>query len=86
MIPWYRQLLGLVFGLGVMMIALWAITQGSGAYLIATVAGMAFLSLLLIFGIEVDSVEFGSFKIDFSNTTVNKSVTKRESGSDDDSE
>lgn len=70
MIPWYRQLLALVFGLGVMLIALWGIQQGSGAWLISSVAGMAFLSLLLIFGIEVDTVEFGKVKIDFSNTTT----------------
>lgn len=71
MIPWYRQALALVFGLGVMLIALWGIYQGQGPFLIVSVVGMAFLSLLLIFGIEVDSVEIGdTFKIEFSSTTT----------------
>jgi len=71
MIPWYRQALALVFGLGVMLIALWGIDQGQGPFLIVSVVGMAFLSLLLIFGIEVDSIEIGDkFRIDFSSTTI----------------
>lgn len=84
-IPWYRQLLALVFGLGVMLIGLWAIQQGSGALLIASVAGMAFMSLLLIFGIEVDSIQIGDkVEIQFSNTTVGKTVTRREEDTDPD--
>ncbi len=70
MIPWYRQLIALVFGLGIMLIALWAIEQQTGGLVIASVAGMAFLSLLLIFGIEVDRIQIGNkLEIDFSNTT-----------------
>jgi len=79
MIPWYRQAIALVFGLGVMLIALWAIEQGSGAILIGSIAGMAFLTLLLIFGVEVDSVEVDTngFSIDFTNTTATKSKVTR---------
>lgn len=84
MIPWYRQVLALIFGLGVMLIALWGIDQGSGAILIGSVAGMAFLSLLLIFGIEVDSVKIGDkVEIDFTNTSITESVTERRDDSDD---
>lgn len=79
MIPWYRQLLALVFGFGVILIALWAIQQGSGRLLITGVAGMAFVTLLLIFGVEVDQIKVGAIglSIDFSNTTVSKSKVAR---------
>jgi len=79
MIPWYRQAIALVFGLGVMLIALWAIEQGTGTVLIGSIAGMAFLTLLLIFGVEVDRVEIDTLglSIDFSNTTVTKSQLTR---------
>lgn len=85
-IPWYRQVLALVFGLGVMLIALWAIENGTGRVLIMSVAGMAFLTLLLIFGVEVDSVEVGALglTVDFTNTGVTRSVTERRDDSDDD--
>jgi len=84
MIPWYRQLLALVFGLGVMLIALWGIDQGSGPVLIGSVAGMAFLSLLLIFGIEVDSITIGDkVQIDFTSTNITESVTERGDEPDD---
>lgn len=52
-----------------MAIALLAITEGSGMWTIAGVAGMAFLTLLLIFGVEVDFVEIGSMRIEFTETT-----------------
>ena len=88
MIPWYRQFLALVFGVGVVLISVWAIDQGQGAYLIGGVAGMAFLTLLLIFGVEVDSVEIGALglAIDFTNTGITRSVTERrdDKHSDDD--
>lgn len=73
MIPWYRQLLSLIYGLGVMLIALWAIDQGQGGpYLILGTVGMSLLTLMLIFGIEIDTVTVGEyFEIDFSNTSGN---------------
>ena len=53
------------------------IDQGSGAVLIGSVVGMAFLSLLLIFGIEVDSIEIGDkFRIDFSSATTQEKVVE----------
>lgn len=77
-IPWYRQAIALVFGVGVMLIALWAIQQGSGAWLIGSVVGMAFLTLLLIFGVEIDSIEVtDKVRIDFTNTGVSESITER---------
>ena len=39
MISWYRQVLSLVYGLGVMLIALWAINQGQGPWMILGVVG-----------------------------------------------
>jgi len=53
---WYQQLLTLVYGLGIMVIALWALEQGTGAYVILGVVGMSMLTLTLIFGVEVDSI------------------------------
>ncbi len=84
MIPWYRQVLALVFGLGVMLIALWGIEQGSGPWMIASVAGMAFMTLLLIFGVEVDSIQVGDkLEIDFTSTSTTETVTEDESKDDD---
>lgn len=70
-IPWYRQLLALIFGMGVMAIALLAIVEGSSMWVIGGVAGMAFLTLLLIFGVEVDYLEIGRLHIEFTGTTRN---------------
>lgn len=70
MIPWYRQLLSLIYGLGVMLIALWAIDQGSASFVILGVVGMSLLTLMLIFGVEVNSVSVADYvEIDFSTTT-----------------
>jgi len=84
-IPWYRQAIALIFGLGVMLIALWGIDQGSGPFMIAMIAGMAMLSLLLIFGVEVDTVDIDTsgLSIDFTNTGVTKSKTVRKDESND---
>jgi len=68
-IPWYRQILALVFGMGVMAIALLAIAEGSSMWTIFGVAGMAFLTLLLIFGVEIEYVEVGRLRIEFTDTT-----------------
>lgn len=74
MIPWYRQLLSLIYGLGVMLIALWALEQGDAPWVILGVVGMSMLTLTLIFGIEIDSVQIGDYvTIEFTDT-----------GSDDD--
>ncbi|QAS68866.1 hypothetical protein HFTV1-gp33 [Haloferax tailed virus 1] len=80
-IPWYRQAIALIFGVGVMTIALWAIEQGTGPLLIGSVAGMAFLTILLIFGVEVDSIEVDTsgFAVQFSNTTLTETKTTRRS-------
>jgi len=85
MIPWYRSFIALVFGGGVMLIALWAIEQGSGPWMILGVAGMAFVALLLIFGVEIDTIEIDAIglSIDFSNTTVSKTGVLRQDDSDD---
>ena len=85
MIPWYRQLLALVFGVGVMIISVWAIDQGNGGILISSVAGMSFLTLLLIFGVEVDTIKIGDkVRINFTDTALPGST--RNDDSDDDAE
>jgi len=69
MIPWHRQVISLIYGLGVIMIALWALEQGSGPYVVLGVVGMSMLTLMLIFGVEIDSVQIGDFgRIEFTNT------------------
>ena len=70
MISWYRQVLSLVYGLGVMLIALWAIKQGQGPWVILGVVAMSCLTLLLIFGVEIDTIKVGDkLQIDFTDTT-----------------
>jgi len=79
MIPWHRQVISLIYGLGVIMIALWALEQGQGPYVVLGVVGMSMLTLMLIFGVEIDSVQVGDFgRIEFTNMEVD------ESESDDD--
>jgi len=69
MIPWYRQVISLVYGLGVITIALWALEQGQGKYVVLGVVGMSMLTLMLIFGVEIDQIQIGSVgRIDFTNT------------------
>jgi hypothetical protein len=60
MMPRHRQVISLIYGLGVIMIALWALAQGTGPYVILGVVGMSCLTLMLIFGVEVERVEIGS--------------------------
>lgn len=70
MIPWYRQVLSLVYGIGVMLIALWALQQGSGPYVILGVVGMSMLTLMLIFGVEIDSITvLDKVNVEFTNTS-----------------
>lgn len=69
MIPWHRQLISLIYGLGVIMIALWALEQGQGPYVILGVVGMSMLTLMLIFGVEVERVKIGNVGIiEFSDS------------------
>lgn len=69
MIPWYRQVLSLVYGLGVMTIAVWAIDQGSSQWVILGTVIISMLTLMLIFGIEIDRISFGEYlEVDFTDT------------------
>lgn len=69
MIPWYRQLISLVYGVGVILIALWALEQGQGPSVILGVVGMSMLTLTLIFGIEINEITImDKLKIDFKNS------------------
>lgn len=78
MIPWHRQLISLIYGIGVIMIALWALEQGQGPWVILGVVGMSFLTLMLIFGVEIDSVRIGNVgEIQFTDTSGNNN--KRDS-------
>jgi hypothetical protein len=52
----HRQLLSFVYGIGVTAIALWALNQGSQPTVIIGVVGMSMLTLMLIFGVEIDRV------------------------------
>jgi len=66
MTRWYRQLLSVVYGAAVVAIALLAIKQGSGPITIFGTAAVSMLTLLLIFGVEVDRVQWGDrLVIDF---------------------
>lgn len=84
MIPWYRQVISLIYGLGVILIALWALEQGSSPVVILGVVGMSLLTLLLIFGVEVDHVDImdGRFHINFTET--DDSPLRARSGRGDD--
>jgi len=74
MIPWYRQVISLVYGLGVIMIALWALEQGTGPYVILGVVGMSMLTLMLIFGVEIDEIRvLDKVKVTFTDTSDQKS-------------
>jgi len=74
MIPWHRQLISLIYGLGVIMIALWALEQGSGPYVVLGVVGMSMLTLMMIFGVEIESVTIGNVgEIQFTDTSEDKS-------------
>ena len=74
MIPWYRQVLSLVYGVGVMLIALWALEQGNGPYVILGIVGMSCLTLMLIFGVEINEIVLlDKVKVDFSNTDGDRS-------------
>lgn len=67
---WHRGVLSLIYGIGVIMIALWALEQGSGPWVVLGVTGMSCLTLMLIFGIEIDKVEVGQVgTVTFSDTT-----------------
>jgi len=69
MIPWYRQVISLVYGLGVIMIALWALEQGTGPYVILGVVGMSMLTLMLIFGVEISEIRLlDKLEITFTDT------------------
>lgn len=79
MIPWYRQVLSLVYGIGVMLIALWALQQGSGPYVILGVVGMSMLTLMLIFGVEIDSITvLDKVNVEFTNTSNDNDNDRRD--------
>lgn len=72
MIPWHRQLISLIYGIGVIMIALWALEQGNGPYVVLGVVGMSMLTLMMIFGVEIETVRVGNVgEIQFTDTGHN---------------
>jgi len=67
MIPWHRQLISLIYGIGVIMIALWALEQGQGPYVVLGVVGMS----MLTFGVEISEVHIGNVGyIEFTDTSA----------------
>jgi len=40
MIPWHRQVISLIYGIGIVMIALWALEQGQGPYVVLGGVGL----------------------------------------------
>jgi len=77
MIPWHRQVISLIYGLGVILIALWALEQGSGGVtMILGVVGMSMLTLMLIFGVEINTVDVSldGFTVDFTDTSSGDEV------------
>lgn len=80
MIPWHRQVISVIYGIGVIMIALWALEQGNGPYVVLGVVGMSMLTLMLIFGVEIESVTIGNVgEIQFTDTQYKN---KRDNGDD----
>jgi len=52
---------------------LWALEQGSGPYVVLGVVGMSMLTLMLIFGVEIESVTIGNVgEIQFTDTEANE--------------
>jgi hypothetical protein len=52
-----------------MLIALWALQQGTGPYVILGVVGMSMLTLMLIFGVEIDEIRvLDKVQITFTET------------------
>ena len=83
MIPWHRQVISLIYGIGVIMIALWALKQGQGPYVVLGVVGMSMLTLMLIFGVEIDSVRIGNVgEIQFTNTGTERRDKSDDAGDD----
>lgn len=85
MIPWYRQVLSLIYGLGVMLISLWALEQGTGgSWMILGVVGMSFMTLMLIFGVEISEITvMDRVRIDFTDTGQPSEHTEPEESVDD---
>lgn len=82
MIPWHRQVISLIYGIGVIMIALWALKQGNGPYVVLGVVGMSMLTLMMIFGVEVQEIQIGNVgQIVFSDTQDTRNESKK--GDDD---
>lgn len=87
MIPWYRQVLSLLYGIGVTMIALWALEQGTGPWVILGVVGMSMLTLVLIFGVEIDSIRVGNrVFIEFTDTSDTRAREKPNGDGDTDAD
>jgi hypothetical protein len=54
----HRQLLALVYGLAVTTLALWALRHGGQSpTVIISVVTMSMLTLMLIFGVEIDRIQ-----------------------------
>jgi len=70
-IPWYRQILSLFYGFGVIVIAVYALNQGDSRILLVGTVFMSMVTLLLLFGVEIDKLEVSrqGVHIDFTDTS-----------------
>ncbi len=74
----HRQVLSLVYGLAVTGIAVLALRQGSNPTVIISIVGMSMLTLMLIFGVEIDSVRIlDHVEIKFSESAANKQSSEQ---------
>jgi hypothetical protein len=67
----HRQILALVYGVAVTTLALWALREGGRSpTVIISVVAMSMLTLMLIFGVEIDRIRvLDKFEIVFSDAS-----------------
>jgi hypothetical protein len=73
----HRQVLSLVYGVAVTAIAVLALNQGSSPTVIVSVVAMSMLTLMLIFGVEIDTIRvLDKVEIQFTDPVDQQSDTE----------
>jgi len=62
-----RHIVGILFALFAVFTVSIGFVEGAGGLYAATMVLATLFTLLLIFGVEVDVIEYGEFRIDFSD-------------------